>query len=136
MTIVHFSIAIMLFVVSLSVMMWYNYQLIRSADRRLRMANEMVLKLASSADTLAQSVSEMKSMMVHLESVYTARNNVLSQHHDELLDSYKKLLARYEELQVKHDNLQQKQLQKYEQITDDMTRTVQEMARKPTIHNN
>lgn len=128
--------ALLLFVVALGIMMWYNHLLLKSADKRLKMANEMVLKLASSADKLAESVKDLKGMCVHLEQVYTARNQTLSKNRDEIMDAYKKLLVRHEELQTRFDDLQLSIREKYNTMSDELFHTMQEIARKPTITNN
>lgn len=100
-----------------------NRTLIESADHRLDKANEMVLTLAHSADSLAASIQHLKDMMVHLEEVYTTRNNSLTKNRDEIMTAYTKLLRRYEELQDKHDLLNQ-----------EMFGTLQELARRPTMN--
>lgn len=116
------------FLCAIIVLCAHGYMLLRSADKRLRMANEMVLKLAASADTLSQSVADMKDMMVHLEQVYTSRNDALVKNRDEFREAYTKLLHKYERLEDKY-------LARYEQMDADMWNTIQEMARKPTIEN-
>lgn len=102
-----------------------NSEFLQSADHRLDKANEMVLTLAHSADSLASSIQHLKDMMVHLEEIYTQRNTALSKNRDEIMSAYTKLLKRYEELQDKHD-----------QLNKDMFGTLQELARRPTIANN
>lgn len=102
-----------------------NTELMKSADKRLDKANEMVLKMAHSADMLATTVSELKDMMVHLETVYTSRTDMVIKNRDEFKESYTKLLHRYEELGHKYENMMKESYN-----------TVKELARRPTMTNN
>lgn len=102
-----------------------NSKFIQDADKRLKMANDMVSTLAHSADNLSASVSDMKDMMVHLEQIYTSRNDMLVKNRDEFKEAYEKLLHTYTNLQ-----------QKYEETMKDSYNTVKELARRPTFHNN
>lgn len=102
-----------------------NSKFIYDADQRLKKANEMVIILAYSADTLSSSVSEMKDMMIHLEKIYTERNNMLVKNRDEYKEAYGKLLHTYMNLQ-----------HKYEEMMNDSYDTLKEIARRPTFANN
>lgn len=102
-----------------------NSRFIYDADQRLKKANEMVIVLAHSADTLSSSVSEMKDMMIHLEKIYTERNNMLVKNRDEFKEAYEKLLHTYMSLQ-----------HKYEEMMSDSYNTLKEIARRPTFANN
>lgn len=99
-------------------------ELMTSADKRLAMANEMVLKLAGSADKLSESLIHLKEMMVHLEEAYTSRNDMLVKNRDEYRQAYEALLKRYNELTADKDKL-----------ADDMFNTLRELAGRPTITN-
>lgn len=131
-----FVAALGMFVVVIFFMVLYAHLLLSGADKRLAMANEMVLKLAQSADCLASSVVEIKDMMVHLEKVYTSRNDMLVKNRDEFREAYLKLLNSYEVLQGKYETLQQDMSSRYGSMAEDLFRTVQDLAQKPTIQNN
>ncbi len=121
--------AFVTFIIIVMVMFLQNHYLLKAADKRLRMANQMVLKMAESADKLASSVSEMKDMMIHLEQVYTSRNDNLVKNRDEFKDAYVKLLERYKDLE-------KRLIDNYESNKDAIFATIRELAQKPTITNN
>ena len=113
-----------------------NHFLLKSADKRLNKANEMVITLAHSADQLSSSISELKDMMVHLETVYTSRNDMLIKNRDDFKDSYIKLLKKYEIQEQEIKELQKLSQQQNLRFADEILHTIQEIARKPTITNN
>ena len=129
-------LAFCVYLVVVCVSLAQNHFLLKSADKRLNKANEMVITLAHSADQLSASISELKDMMVHLESVYTSRNDMLVKNRDEFKDAYTKLLARYEEKEQQIKEMQVKQQEQNIKYVDEVFRTIQEMARKTTITNN
>lgn len=101
-----------------------NNTLLRHADHRLDKANEMVLKLAHSADTLSNSVSQLKDMLVHIEQLSNTTTTCVAQNRDEYKEAYAKLLTRYTALQDKFES----ELKEHKAL-------VHEMARRPFLTN-
>lgn len=101
-----------------------NNMLLRHADHRLDKANEMVLKLAHSADTLASSVSELKDMLVHIEQLSNTTISCITRNRDEYKEAYANLLTRYKSLEEDYVS----ELKAYKG-------TVHELAKRPTTTN-
>lgn len=122
---IHIPIFLCLLAVIAVLLIWQNHAFLRSADKRLSKANDMVLTLAHSADNLAESIQHLKDMMVHLEQVYTSRNDAVIKSRDEITGAYKALLHRYTDLETKYEN-----------VMKDAHATLAEIARRPTTTNN
>lgn len=116
------------FVIMLAIMSAYNHLLLKSADKRLSKANEMVLTLAHSADKLSESVSQMKELSICLKNNYEQRLSELEHNRDDLRDAYTKLLHKYE-------NLNDRIINNYDKMKDESFHAMREMATKPTISN-
>lgn len=113
-----------------------NNTLLSHADERLAMANKIVHDmlsehtrcintLASSADSLAVSITDIKDMMLHIEKAYTTENAHIMKNRDEYKDAYGKLLKEFEVLR-----------KKLQDLADEDHRALKELARRPTIANN
>lgn len=102
-----------------------NHSVLRSSDKRLAMANEMVLKLASSAATLADSLKQLKDLMSDMDRNYTKQIDLLMQRNEDFKDSYIKLLHRYEEKE-----------QKIESMHEAALHTINSLATRGTYNNN
>lgn len=135
-TIILISLAFCSFLAVTCVSLMQNHFLLKSADKRLNKANEMVVTLAHSADNLAESVSHLKDMMVHLENVYTQRTDMVIKNRDEFKDAYQALLKNYKEKEEQIRDMQERQTQQNIKYAEEVFRTIQEMARKTTITNN
>lgn len=129
-------VAFIAYIVTTCVSLMQNHFLLKSADKRLNKANEMVVTLAHSADNLSESVSHLKDMMVHLEQVYTARTDMVIKNRDEFKDAYTKLLNRYEEKEKQIQEMQEDLQKQNLMYANEIFRTIQEIAKKPTITNN
>lgn len=57
----------MFFFLSIVIMIHVNHRLLKAADKRLSKANDMVMTLAHSADTLSQSISALKDLNVEMQ---------------------------------------------------------------------
>lgn len=102
-------------------LVWQNRYYIKSADKRLSKANEMVLTLTITGKDLAESIKALKDMMLHLEQVYTSRTDSVIKSRDQWELSYNKLLQRYTAIEDKYFKSQEKNQD-----------TVSEIARQPT----
>lgn len=128
--------AFILYAIIALVSLMQNHFLLKSADKRLNRANEMVVTLAHSADNLSESVSHLKDMMVHLEGVYTSRTEMVVKNRDEFRDSYIKLLKKYEEKEKQIQEMQEDLQKQNLMYANEIFHTIQEIAKKPTITNN
>lgn len=121
-------IQVVMFIFLMTVVSIHNRTLIKSADKRLEKANEMVLRLAGSADKLSETVSSMKELMITIEKTYTNQLEATKKNRDEFRDSYIKLLHKYEMLEARI-------IDDYEKEKDRAFGAIREMAKKPTISN-
>lgn len=119
-----YILIIAMFIAVLVSMLYCNYRLMKSADKRLSKANEMVLTLAHSADMLSQSVCVMKDIMTELRKEETDKYKQIEQNRDDFREAYTKLLQTY-----KVEQQEKKEL--YNQYIS----SLRELANRPTIQN-
>lgn len=100
-----------------------NNALLVHADQRLDRANEMVLKLAHSADLLSESIKALKDMAVQRAESYDIESKTLIASREEYKDAYTKLLVQFEE--------QRKRLR---ELADEDHRALKELAGRPTMN--
>lgn len=119
---------VVMFSIILAAMTYTNHQVLKSSDKRLESAHDMVKKLAHSADQLAASMSELKDLHIQTKKDFdkelAEKDNMITKWES----SYTKLLHKYE-------SLEERIINNYEKMKDESFHALKEMAKKPTIHN-
>lgn len=119
------TILVILSLVLIVVMAIQNYNLLHNADKRLDRANQMVLKLAESADTLAASVTELKDLCVRIREKDEIYIKEIQKNNDDYKHAYRSLLDKYNEVSAE-----------YKAEIKEGQNTLRELARRQTSNNN
>lgn len=112
------------FLICVIIMVHVNHQLMKSADKRLAAANTMVLKLAESADKLAESVAALKDLTIEINTEYKAYKDDKQKELDRLYQAHVKLTNKYEINEQKREDLYESVINRFKDLCD-----------RPTINN-
>lgn len=129
-----------LFIFILTITSFHNHALIKSADKRLEKANEMVNTLARSCDSLAKVNVEIKDLALSVKKDYIRQLEEMRKIHDmeikELATNRDDYKQAYTALLERYNELDKALIDGYKKIQESHFRTIHDMAVKPTINNN
>ena len=116
------------FLICVAIMVHVNHQLMKGADKRLKNANDIVMKLSESCDKLAETNVHLQRHITSLEALYDDKLKESTRSREEMRDAYVKLLHKYE-------LLEEKIISGYERMHSENFTTVQGLANRPSITN-